>query len=331
MKNSRLNANPLKVVYICGSGHSGSTLLAMMLGGHPMISSVGEVHRLFVNAHGIPKNNHSCTCGVTVLSCEFWQKVQDELNRILGTDNPALFKEFLTTDPWPLKKAGIKLTPYNQYLLPYFFSKSMTQAACSLGNRFVWNILKQVNAYTAMTDQAARNSILLYQAITQAWDTPIVLDSTKNLTRMKSLHFCAPDLYYVIHLVRDGRAVALSRKKRENMAFVDCARIWRDENRKALITLKSIPRERIFRIRYEDLCRETEAELSRICDFLGIEYTNKMLDFREPVWHTLGGNPMRFNHDSRIVLDEKWRNELDEAELAAFARIAGGINRKYNY
>lgn len=55
----------MKVVFIVGSGHSGSTLLDLLLDGHPEIVGVGE---MFAAAH-----DEQCTCGRIALKCPLWQ------------------------------------------------------------------------------------------------------------------------------------------------------------------------------------------------------------------------------------------------------------------
>ncbi len=78
-----------KIVYILGSGHSGSTLLDLMLGSHPSIESVGELHTYggyFSPNTERPDSKRICTCGVHVLECEYWKAVRADLVRKHGTD-----------------------------------------------------------------------------------------------------------------------------------------------------------------------------------------------------------------------------------------------------
>ena len=61
------------VVYITSRGHSGSTLLSLMLGGHPKVVSGGEL-KMLIN----PKSESKlCSCHfVTPERCPFWSEVQ---------------------------------------------------------------------------------------------------------------------------------------------------------------------------------------------------------------------------------------------------------------
>lgn len=67
----------MRVIYIAGTAHSGSTLLDMMLNAHPAIVSVGELVNLnrvkFKKGKAKPTR---CACGaVGLLQCAFWSRV----------------------------------------------------------------------------------------------------------------------------------------------------------------------------------------------------------------------------------------------------------------
>ncbi|MCP5115114.1 MAG: sulfotransferase [bacterium] len=84
------------IVYITSRGHSGSTLLDLLLGSHSAITSVGEIMNLSPlrqesrgRKRGIelqPVPEGVCTCGATpVNSCEFWAGVAAEARRVHGS------------------------------------------------------------------------------------------------------------------------------------------------------------------------------------------------------------------------------------------------------
>ena len=62
---SSTSATPLRVVYLAGSGHTGSTLIAMFVDAHPRIVSVGET-ALKRKAQWQAKTDLPCTCGALV-------------------------------------------------------------------------------------------------------------------------------------------------------------------------------------------------------------------------------------------------------------------------
>lgn len=77
-----------RVVYIVGCGHSGSTLLDLILGAHSKFVGLGEVMNL-VRPGGVEltrKNGAICSCGKTIDACEFWSKVASQPNGQLNAD-----------------------------------------------------------------------------------------------------------------------------------------------------------------------------------------------------------------------------------------------------
>ena len=70
----------LRVVYVAGSGHTGSTLVAMLLDAHPRIVSVGEVAvKPKIRRRG-DDGRQICSCGATLAECPFWQQLFQRVN-----------------------------------------------------------------------------------------------------------------------------------------------------------------------------------------------------------------------------------------------------------
>ena len=65
-------ARPPTVVYIAGSGRSGSTLVERVLGEIPSMTNVGELMDL---ARRSAPENERCGCGLAFGDCPFWTKV----------------------------------------------------------------------------------------------------------------------------------------------------------------------------------------------------------------------------------------------------------------
>ena len=83
-------------VFICAAGHSGSTLLDLLLGAHPQGFSLGEITQL-------PKNislDSVCSCNEKLSECAFWHPVVTEFGRSIDTD--------LWHDPYRLNLGFIK-------------------------------------------------------------------------------------------------------------------------------------------------------------------------------------------------------------------------------
>jgi hypothetical protein len=69
----------IQLVYITGRGHSGSTLLDLLISAHSEVVSVGEAKCL------VTRPDEPCTCGApTVFVCPFWEKVDAALRERAG-------------------------------------------------------------------------------------------------------------------------------------------------------------------------------------------------------------------------------------------------------
>ncbi len=72
----------MKIVYICGLGHSGSTILDMALGAHSGIVGLGEVSRILqADRADFTDSNFTgitCSCGMAMQKCSFWKKIRDK-------------------------------------------------------------------------------------------------------------------------------------------------------------------------------------------------------------------------------------------------------------
>ena len=69
------------IVFISSRGHSGSTLLDLMLSGHPRLIGVGEVYSLFDQVRNLLNrpNEVKCSCGKFMDQCEFWSPATELL------------------------------------------------------------------------------------------------------------------------------------------------------------------------------------------------------------------------------------------------------------
>ena len=63
-----------KIIYIAGYGRSGSSILALILGQHKNIISLGEIGVIF----SALKNNRTCTCGQKFDSCSYWKELIED-------------------------------------------------------------------------------------------------------------------------------------------------------------------------------------------------------------------------------------------------------------
>lgn len=83
----------------------------------------------------------------------------------------------------------------------------------------------------------------------------------------------------------------------------------------------SLPDDQVLTLTYEGLFRDIETELRRVCDFLGVEWSSKMLDYHE--------NSTYSPPDPSLV--EQWRRKCDKDDLALLEGKAGSLMQDRGY
>jgi len=317
-----------ELLFICGGGHSGSTLLDLLLGEHPEIVSVGEVSTLnnyLENAERI------CSCLQSARDCPFWQAAMSEFDdgRIAaidtegntGDESIAAARTVALSRATPLdmrREHAVSLSMKAQYLLAgaYFAMTSHDQHDRAVLRRVAPDILERmVNVHR------------LFDAIRHRCERSVVLDSSKHAYRFRLLRALRPDSVRCLFLVRDGRARTFSDISRDGVDATSASRKWVQVNRRTRRLIASLPATHRLAVTYEGLCREPEATLRRICAFAGLDYAERMLDMQFENMHNIGGNRARFGSIGAIREDTRWRELMKPSDLETFERIGGPLNR----
>jgi hypothetical protein len=302
-----------RFVFIGGPGHSGSTLLDLLLNNSPLVQSVGEVHRL---NHDARNETEPCTCGRPITSCPFWLEVEACLRNRLNSD-PA--ESLLRNHDMMLITSEVGL-----------IGTILQKALLLLGSPTLYNFFGPL--CIPAHESAMARAFDWYAAIRETSRCPVLLESTKDLRRLKLLYLKMPRAYRLLYMIRDGRAVAASDMRRTKMPMEQAVRRWMNYHRQADYVLSSVPTASILRVRYEELCRTPATILQGICDFIGIPFKSEMVQLRKQEAHNIGGNPMRFRqNEDTIRLDERWRCDLSPKDIDTFERVAGRMNRRLGY
>ena len=301
-----------------------------MLGGHSDVTSLGEAVRLYWGVRYSAEGD-LCTCGRAVLDCPFWQQVEAEAQRDFpDSDYPAL-ANMITAD----RRMEVYRTPKGfRDRMPHETDDGrsrLNELALVVGSRRLWQSLGGLSAAVATHRRIGADLNHLYELVRRAHGTPVVVDSTKNAGYLKAVYLQRTAPIHFIVVLRDGRAVCYSRIRRLGVSMEVAARMWRKEHQKRRTAQFTIRDATFHTLRYEDLCREPEAEIRKVCLSSGIEFQPSMLDFRSER-HNLGGNPMRFrDSETEIRLDERWKDESTAPDLRVFDRVAGRLNRRLGY
>lgn len=131
----------------------------------------------------------------------------------------------------------------------------------------------------------------------------------------------------IIHILRDGRDVGSSiiRARMGPKTMVAAANMWKcyveeiDE-----IASSCSPRD-FCEIRYESLLNAPKDSLTRVCQHLGVEYSESMLNFHkeDTNYQTDKTNLSNLTQPLMAGNHSKWKKTLSQKELQHFESIAG--------
>ncbi len=156
-----------------------------------------------------------------------------------------------------------------------------------------------------------------------------------------------------IHIIRDGRDVALSVKDLWFGAnsIEEAARRWQSSIQKARRQARKLPH--YLEVRYEDLVSDTESTLRKISDFVDLPWSPSMLDYHKTADERLSemerhitaptGKIVRRGPERNAILHSltskppqrdrigRWRQEMTAAHRESFEKMAGETLRGLGY
>jgi hypothetical protein len=161
----------------------------------------------------------------------------------------------------------------------------------------------------------------------------VVDDTPSNKNFFMTLRDLYPEARY-IHIVRDGRAVANSVLKKDwgpNTCLL-AAYWWQNHLAHGLAAEQALGPERILRVRYEDILNDPQGELAAICAWLGIEYSDHML---EPGANSLDVRASTFNplasRKPEPARAHAWRSALTRRQVEVFESATRDMLRYLGY
>jgi hypothetical protein len=160
--------------------------------------------------------------------------------------------------------------------------------------------------------------------------TPIFIKQIPLLAEM------FPEAVFV-HVVRDGRDVALSRRSTAwGSTRLDFeALVWRSQVEQGRRDGRALGADRYLELRYEELLDDTERVARELCAFVAVDFDPAMLRYHERVDLILDSQPHPEEHQNLLRPPTKglheWRNELSPREVMFFEALAGPTLRRFGY
>jgi hypothetical protein len=188
----------------------------------------------------------------------------------------------------------------------------------------------------------------IYRAISAVTGAELVVDSSKLPPAAAVLGRIDGIESYLLHMVRDPRAVAHSwmrtkmlpdvkvPRQMDKHSAVQSARNWVAWNTLIEHVARKEFGQRAMRVRYEDFVADPQAWVNEILGFTGTDSGGGPFEDEKTVRlganHTVSGNPSRF-HNGPVILrpDDAWRTEQAVRPRLVTTAIALPLLQRYGY
>jgi hypothetical protein len=277
----------VRVIYVAGVSHTGSTLLGHLLGELEETCYAGEIRNTW--QRGI-LDNRMCTCNASFAECPFWQAVVERL-------------------PFPAEKHAEKLSSLRREALRPSLALPFRRTQPRQADR---------TAFAAATEA-------LYAAVGDVAGVRQLVDSSKSPLYAALLHRLPTIDLRVVHLVRDPRATVYSHLRRHRFGSGGTFRqsLWWLRSNLAIERLAGVGVP-YARTRYEDLVEDPAGSLDQVTNALGLSRSRLPIEGRVAsltTKHIFSGNRAR-GEVGAITLrnDSEWKSELPR-RMQTIARV----------
>jgi len=308
-----MESRRLKVLYIAGSGRSGSTLLHNILGQIDGFCAVGE--QRYVWERGLIKDR-LCGCGVPFRECDVWRAVAREA--FGGMDQVEAPEMLRLTESLRMHHLPLALLPHIRR--------------------------RQASRLQGYLEHLAR----LYRAIQLTTGSRVIVDSSKNPAYGYVLRMIPVIELYVVHLVRDSRATAYSWSKKklfqldtthpEYMAqknSISSSLQWDARNIATEVYLKH-KTKRYLMLSYQEMIADPQRCVTRVLNLLGETATSLPFVSRNvaelEASHSVFGNLVRFQ-TGRVELseDNEWQSKMKLPDKVVVTALTWPLLLRYRH
>lgn len=302
----------MRALYIAGWGRSGSTLLAAIMGQFPGAFAAGELRSLWVRGM---LEGRLCGCKKPVTACPVWENV--------------------------LASAAFPLTAAEMAVIQSTGLRTRDYPAAWLRLAARRGIDERLQRYVATYSAA-------YRAVRTATEADVIIDSSGYpLDALYLARHTDVDLH-VLHLVRDPRPVAAAwgspkalndtvdgtESSFRHFSPAGSSTIWSLWNSMINGPLAAaVGRDRVLRLRYEDLIAEPERAVDAVARFAGLDASMSPVHERVATLapsHLVAGNPSRYAAGSVEIRRDR-PAELSARDAALATAPALPLLGQYGY
>jgi hypothetical protein len=297
----------MKVLFILGSARCGSTILDNVLNEIDGFCSVGEIRFLWERI----LQGRLCACRQPIGKCEIWSAVLDDSRLSLAR------RDVEQVVRWQREALGLERT---------------------------WGLVKAEKHLSPAASAYASVLTQLYRSVAKVTESTIVVDSSKRASDGALLAHLPGICPHFVHLVRDPRAVAYSRRRRrtnqqgghmQRSSLLQSAIHWNGLNL-AAGAVRRYHSDRAAWMRYEDFASEPVLTIQAILELLNegaqslpfVDATSVHLRGN----HAVSGNPSRFATGRvEIRKDDEWVSGMGRAQQNVTSMLTFPLLKRYGY
>lgn len=311
------------VLYIVGRGHSGSTLLELLLNRNAGIAAMGELSLFSLQ---LSRDNFApwvgqCSCGERLGECTPWSTIIGKVNAELGFD--------LRRRPFAWKVTDVSLEEDYGWRRPLQKLMYMLGRVFRRGNYRLFG--KPTRLYKFAYQQWFHNRGTLCRLFAEEMASKVVIDASKDPLDMLDTYFLSGLEVKILFITRDVRGVAASSVKRNRASAGREATQWVSVNARILRALRYVNSRDWMQIRYEDLCEDTGRILGDVAEFSGVSLKLSSAAEERKSRHTVAGNGLRFQEITTVSTNENWRSILSDYDLVEIEKAAGECSSRLGY
>lgn len=282
------NSGQIRLLYICASQFSGSTLTSFLLNLHPQIATIGHT----TGWRYSPDEDFRCSCGERIRECRLFRGIEAQFKaKGLPFDPRDFGTAFRAVDNARINQLLIGALPGMHSSRIEAWRDTLIGAAPVFGAR--------------LAKQRTANRVLM-RTVLELLDASVYLDNSHSPYRLRCLARDPDFDAYPIHLIRDPRGVSLSLMTNSGLSVRDAIDSWL-RHQLAIFRIAREIRAPLV-LSYERLCADTDRQLATIHRFAGLPEETYTGNFKSSEHHILG-NRMRLASGA-IRLDERWRHDL---------------------
>lgn len=299
--------DPIKVIYVLGYGHSGSTILTVLLGRHADAFGTGELTRL---ARAWREERY-CSCGETVPGCPVWTQVIEHWRDLSTVDPLAVYPKLQqecerSVGIWPARGARRNFDQYAELT-----RNLMIAMAEATGKRVIIDSSKLTSRSIALSHVEGIDLNVVH----------LVRDGRGVAWSMRRpLKPSASGGAQAEAVMRPATRTSLAWTLNNVVSEAFCQRARPEGS---------------VRVRYEDLVNDVGATLQRIGKVAGLDYADVIRQVEEgeafEPGHVVAGNRLRMNGPIRLRMDTEWQSKMPEGQRKIASLICGPLLRRYGY